>query len=145
MLTCVRDLFLGRSYTRCGHSAHCYCVDSTGAEEVADHSGCRHDNLFVCLLLVLNSNVKLVTYDYLRKVEIQRLRQNSTKFDKTRHYSTFCAFLTFLMRRSRCWWGCSSVFDKIDKTQHFSTFLDITLHFSTFLDASKSLLAGGTY
>ena len=30
------------------------------------------------------------------------------------------------MRRSRCWWACSSNFDKIGKTQHFSTFLDIS-------------------
>ena len=29
------------------------------------------------------------------------------------------------MRPSRCWWGCSSNFDKIGKTQHFSTFIDI--------------------
>ena len=44
-------------------------------------------------------------------------------FDISRHFATF---LEFLMRRSRCWWVVGLLQRLIGKTQHFTTFLDIS-------------------
>ena len=49
-----------------------------------------------------------------------KIFQNSTFLNVSRHLSAFLEF---------CW--------EIVKTQHFSTFLDVSQHFSTFLDTSS--------